>query len=299
MIPYILMIAVPAFFALTGARRLLVALSGVALLYWLMIGFRLHVGMDWNNYLRLYNFHHHSAFATLSHYYDFAYACLNWFAGQIGGGYIFVNAVCALVFCWGLFTLAKHCDEPFLAIVVATPLLVVALAMSGARQSIAQGFIFYLFAKWDQRSTLFKIALVIVAASFHSSAIFILIFVALGSKASNVVRISSAVVMGMLVLAFMAYRPMAFEAYGAKYVFAGAHKQTAPGGIVQVGVVALAGLAYLILMKAFQRIDRHSALYQNLAVASVAALPAVAVSSVGAYRFALYFWPLAMHVWST
>jgi hypothetical protein len=293
------MIAIPAMFALSGTRRVRLVLLAIGVFYWVMIGFRLHVGMDWNNYLILYQFHHRSGFAILNNYYDPSYAFLNWIAGKLGGGYILVNAVCALVFCWGLFSVAARSDEPFLAVVVATPLLVVALAMSGARQSIALGFIYYLFAAWDQRSTLVKIALVVIAATFHSSAIFILIFVALGSNASNVVRVGSAAVMGALILGFMIYRPLAFEAYGARYVFAGAIKQNAPGAIVQVGMVAAAGLIYLILRRSFQQIGRYNSLYQNLAIASLAALPAIAISSVGSYRFALYFWPMAMHVWST
>ena len=54
MFPYVAMLAVPGLFALTGARRAGVMLLLVALLYWLMIGFRFQVGMDWNNYLRIY-----------------------------------------------------------------------------------------------------------------------------------------------------------------------------------------------------------------------------------------------------
>ena len=48
------MLAVPGFFALTGARRAGVLLLMTALLYWLMIGFRFQVGADWNNYIFIY-----------------------------------------------------------------------------------------------------------------------------------------------------------------------------------------------------------------------------------------------------
>lgn len=298
MIPYLIMIAMPGVFALSGARRAGVMFLAVAILYWLMIGFRLHVGMDWNNYLVLYNVQHHEDFAGLFQYYDIGYSLLDWIAGKIGGGYIFVNAVCALVFCWGFFSVARTCREPFLAVVVATPLLVVAFAMSGARQSIALGVIFFLFANWEKRSTLARIIFVVFAALFHSSAIFILIFVALAAKTSNVVRIGSVVAMTALILLFISYRPLAFEEYSARYVIAGVRKQDAPGAIVEVGIVAAAAIVYLLKRKEFGEIAGGGALYQNLAFAALAALAAIPFSSVGAYRFTLYFWPMAMCVWS-
>ena len=47
--PYLAMLAAPSSIALTGARRAGFLLFLVALFYWLMIGFRFQVGMDWNN----------------------------------------------------------------------------------------------------------------------------------------------------------------------------------------------------------------------------------------------------------
>jgi len=41
-----------------------------------------------------------------------------------------------------------------------------------------------------------------------------------------------------------------------------------------------------------------SPLIRNLAWGSLALLPMILISSVGAYRFALYFWPMAMYVFS-
>lgn len=41
-----------------------------------------------------------------------------------------------------------------------------------------------------------------------------------------------------------------------------------------------------------------SLLITNLAWGSLACLPVILISSVGAYRFALYFWPMGMYVYS-
>jgi hypothetical protein len=47
MIPYLAMIGVPGVMALSGARRPAMLLLLIFLFYWLMIGFRFHVGMDY------------------------------------------------------------------------------------------------------------------------------------------------------------------------------------------------------------------------------------------------------------
>ena len=47
MFPYLAMLAVPGLLALTGSRRAPIILFLVALLYWVMVGFRFQVGSEW------------------------------------------------------------------------------------------------------------------------------------------------------------------------------------------------------------------------------------------------------------
>lgn len=46
MFPYLAMLALPGLLALTGSRRAPIILFLVALLYWVMVGFRFQVGSD-------------------------------------------------------------------------------------------------------------------------------------------------------------------------------------------------------------------------------------------------------------
>jgi hypothetical protein len=293
MIPYILMIAVPGALALRGIRQSRVALLLVALLYWLMIGFRFHIGMDWNNYLRIYERTQHLAPSDVFFDREPGFSVLNWIAGSLGG-LIFVNAVGALVFCWGFFNVAKRCREPFIAIAIATPLLVVGFAMSGARQTIALGIIFYLFSTWDNRSALSKIAWILFACLFHFSAIFILVFVALSANTSVVVRFFGIVLVAPIILMIIRFAPSSMDTYTDAY--AGSQQLSAPGAIIQVGAIALPALLYLLIRKRWNAVLGESPLYRDLALASIVFIPVIAVSSVGAYRFALYFWPAAMYI---
>src|SRR5687768_15704380 len=103
MTPYLLMLAVPGLIALTGLRRSGVAWFVVAILYWVMVGFRFQVGMDWNNYLGFYLAASRSSLGEMLFHTEPGFQVLLWMAHNIGGGYLFINAVAGLVFCWGFF----------------------------------------------------------------------------------------------------------------------------------------------------------------------------------------------------
>lgn len=291
------MLAVPSSFALTGARRAGILMLLVALLYWLMIGFRFQVGADWNNYIFIYEMKQAYPLGRLLYDREPGYGALMWLTGRLGWSILFINAVSAFVFCWGLVSVARRCREPWLAIVIATPLLAVAFAMSAVRQAIAGGIIFYLFASWEQRSTFMRIAYVALAMLFHFSAIFVLIFVALASRAHSVVKFSGAAALVIILLVVIKYAPGSMEAYSRLYV-GSEGKMTAPGAIAQVGILSIAGGLYLLNHSRWVEWMGDDLLVRNLAWGSLALLPVILISSVGAYRFALYFWPMAMYVYS-
>src|SRR5437763_8439972 len=157
------MLAVPCSFALTGARRGGILLLLVGLFYWLMIGFRFQVGMDWNNYIFINDYNKSLPLGQLLVNREPGYGLLTWVATKFSPGMIFINAVSGLVFSWGLIAVARRCREPWIAIVVATPLFAVAFAMTAVRQAIADGIICYLFATWQRRGTLSRVGFVALA----------------------------------------------------------------------------------------------------------------------------------------
>jgi hypothetical protein len=261
-----------------------------------MVGFRFQVGMDWNNYLSLYNVATDNSLTEQLLNSEPGYRFLEWAAARSGLGYPLINAVSGLAFCWGLFAVARTLREPLLGIVIATPLLVVAFAMSGTRQALAMGIVYYLFSTWDRRGFLARGGFVLLASMFHASAMFVLIFVALAARVSLPARIATAVGSAVLMLLIIYLSPGLIQNYGELYVVAGGRKLDAPGAIAQVAAVAAPAVAYFLIRDRWLRVNGHNLLYENLAIAAILALPAIFISSVGAYRFALYFWPMAMYV---
>lgn len=292
------MIGVPGLLALRGERRANASWIAVFLLYSIMIGFRFRVGMDWNNYVAIYAGTKDQSPLQLLIQREPAFKLLIWSANQLGAGLILVNVVSAVVFCWGYFSFAKRCCEPFLALIAGTPLLVVAFAMSGTRQAIAMGFIFYLFATWDKRTTISRVLIVLVASLFHFSSIFVLIFVALATNFSLIPRLFGTAVLAAAIGFVIYLAPESMAAYSNTYVPGGRFETNAPGAIFQVGILAMAAVFYILFYKRWLERIGADRLVFNLALATIAAIPLVYVSSVGAYRFALYFWPMGMYVWS-
>ena len=297
MIPYLILIGVPGALALTGARRPAMLLFLVFLFYWVMIGFRFRVGMDWNNYIGIYSWAKKQSVATLITQREPGFHLLYWVAHTSGYGLLLVNLLSAAAFCVGLFAVARRCREPFLAIVVATPLLAVAFAMSATRQALAMGIIFFAYATWEKRSTFARVVFVLIAMLFHFSAVFVLVFVALAAPVSLAARLIGAAALGFVILAIINFAPAAMGAYSDLYV-SGSSKLNAPGAIAQVGVLAAAALAYFACRKQWLAVNGENQLYRYFAIASLVAIPLIYVSSVGAYRFSLYFWPMAMYVWA-
>jgi hypothetical protein len=141
------------------------------------------------------------------------------------------------------------------------------------------------------------VALVFLATLFHFSAVFVLIFVALSAQVPLVAKVVGATAIGLVILLTIYLAPTSVGAYSDLYV-SGPRRLTAPGAIAQVGALAVPALVYFLYRKTWLRVNGDNPLYYNLAIASLVAVPVIAVSSVGAYRFALYFWPMAMYVWA-
>jgi hypothetical protein len=300
MTAYFAMLAVPAFAAMAGMGRARITLLIVAVLYWLMVGFRFKVGMDWTNYIQLYEYRFvlgagSSLLAAITSI-EPGFALLSWIAAKTGGDIYFINAVSALIFCWGFFAFARRCPEPFLAVVAATPLVVIAMAMNLTRQSAAVGIIAFLFATWERRGTVARMAFVLVAATFHFSALFVMVFVALAAKTTAFARYAAAALILAMIVVITMLAPGAWEAYSRLYI---SGRVQATGAIFHVAVLAFGGMLYLLLESRRIASEKERLLYRNLAIAALASVGVAFISSVAAYRFSLYLWPVAMHAFGS
>lgn len=294
MLAYLLMLAAPGVPAIVAIRRGGLLLAIIAILYWFMIGWRFQIGADWNSYVGIVSRARFQDLLTVATRTEPAFYLTIWIGHQLGAGVIFVNAVSALVFCWGLFKFSQRCPEPFLALVYAMPSVAVVVAMSGTRQAMALGIIFYLFASWDRRGTTGRVFLLLIATMFHFSALFNAVFIALASNLGRTTRVIGVILISSVMAGIVYFFPTRFDFYSSTYI--GEEAATAPGALAHIAILAVPAVFFLITKRQWTRAFGETKLITNLALASLAMVPAALVSSIAAYRFSLYFWPGAMFV---
>jgi hypothetical protein len=171
-----------------------------ALLIAAMIGFRYEVGGDWNTYKEIYSEISYFKLMEAIAYGDPGYSLLNWMAVQFGAGIWFVNLACGLIFTWGLVRFARRQTNPWLAVLVGIPYLVIVVAMGYTRQGVAIGLLLAGLSVLDRSSFVRFGFYILLAATFHKSAIVVLPLVALASSRNRLVTAGL-----MLVLAIMLY----------------------------------------------------------------------------------------------
>lgn len=296
MFPYLVLLGSSIGPALGGVRRPRISMIIVMALLWLMVGLRFQVGSDWNSYVHMYNLREGKDVWSLLNDQEIGFRLLIFVASATGGGVVLINIVSAAIFSFGLFKFVMRCLEPFLALAIATPYLVIVVAMSATRQAIAIGLVLYLFATWEQRQTLSRILFILFSSLFHFSSIFLLVFVALGSRISPLARVLSGGLILLVTLPLIVITSSRIDVYGQRYL--GGAEVTPEGALVHVALVAIPAVAYLMVRHRWRTRMGTSALLDNVAYAAAALLPATFIAPVPADRMSLYFWPIAMYVGS-
>ena len=99
-------------------------------------GFRDHVGCDWGGYLVIFNAAHYQEEnpGTESAFWQ-ANKLLDYFELN----YAYINVIASGLFFLGLHMVAKRQPDRFGVLILAFPILIINLAMSGIRQAIALG----------------------------------------------------------------------------------------------------------------------------------------------------------------
>lgn len=176
--PYWLMfliLAIPAIQSNTRvSQRATFAWIAVGILMVFFIGYRHEVGGDWSNYIRHFRFKYNVSFADVILKSDPGYAYLNWLMKKWNLGIYAVNFICGIVFTTGLFAFARRQPNPWLALVIAFPYVVIVLGMGYTRQGVALGFIFFALNALQVNQFKRFILYITLATLFHKTALLLL-----------------------------------------------------------------------------------------------------------------------------
>jgi hypothetical protein len=259
----------------------------------LMIGLRYRVGVDWTNYVRIYQELWWQDFDEMFARGDPLFYIPMWQFAKAEFQIWAFFLLCAVVFTAGLFAFAKRQPNPWLAVLVAVPFLIIAVAMSGVRQATAIGFFFFALVALADRSAARFLGWMLCAGACHGSAILMAPLAGLSFTRN---RIQSAFL--MLLMAVVAYFTLRtpFENYSQDYLQG---TLESAGAVYRLGMNAIPAVLFLIYMKKFRLAEPERVFWRNMSLLALVSLPLLSfISSTALDRIGLYIFPLQLFVLS-
>jgi hypothetical protein len=255
----------------------------------LFAGFRYEVGCDWSGYLNIFELtRHESGKSEIAFWY--ANKLLHYFDLE----YPYINVLAALVFFLGLHALAKRQPDPLSVLILAFPILILELAMSGIRQAIAVGFLCFAYNAFVDGRLLRFLLFVFVATSFHSSAMFFLLLAPFVHGELSSQRMALGGLLASPNLYFF-LTSATFETYSQRYIGTASEAAGAP---FRSAMLALTGAAFLWFLDREWKAESICD-YKLTKISSylmIATFPLSLFSSVSGDRIGFYLYPVELVV---
>ena len=295
--PFWLMFLVPAFGVLVP-RRLPAAPASVmwwvvGLLFALLIGLRHEVGGDWFNYLPHFQRAAQMSFAEAAAMGDPGHYVLNRLVAGLGGSIYTVNLIYAVVLMIGTVIFCRRQPNPWLALLVAVPYMLIVVGMGYTRQSVALGLaLIGLVALGEHRIRTFVICIAL-GALFHKSAVLLLPIAALASSRNRL--LTGTIVLLSTGLMYYLLLAESAEAMWSNYVEA---DMQSSGGAIRVVMNAVPAVLLVVFRKRLVPEPGERKLWLWIAAFALLCVPLVGIASTAVDRVALYLIPLQLYVFA-
>ena len=202
MVTYWLMFLLPAMVALMTETQRTRAVAGggsetpvgawiaVGIVLTLLIGFRYEVGGDWFNYFRNLDDVAGAMLDEVMLMSDPGYQFLSWLSLEMDWDIFGVNLMAGAIFAIGLVVFCRSLPRPWLALAVAVPYLVIVVAMGYTRQGVALGLAMLGLVALGKKGTGWFVFWVLLAATFHKTAVLLLPLAALAAAHNRFVAVA-------------------------------------------------------------------------------------------------------------
>ncbi len=260
-----------------------------------MVGLRYRVGGDWFTYEDMYRDIAVQPLAEALRYTEPAYAFLNWVSAKADGEIYVANLACAIVFLLGLSSLARKQPNPWLAMMISIPYLVIVVGMGYTRQAAAIGAICWAIST-ARHDRIWKIvAKVAFGALFHKTAIlFLPVLLAPAAKRNLLIGIVGAITFAVLTVIALGGSS---DRLVASYVNS---DYQSSGATIRIGMNVLAAAIFLYFRNKFAIPPSERTIWTiiaGLAILSIFGL-IFSSSSVGVDRLSLFLIPLQVFVYA-
>ena len=270
-------------------------------IYWIfltfVIGFRHEVGGDWFHYLNdniVYNSMLGMEFLkifTLSHLpHDIGFLFVHWFSQNLFNGIYTTNLVCAAIFTSGLLRLCRATPAPWLALVIATPFLIIVVSMGYTRQSAALGFIMWgLVDLMNGKKSKYYLS-IIAAVLLHKAALIMILFgVFSKTRISNKITKKDYFIISLIIVFVSAIYPTIEHMV---YYYITNTQMNSSGALIRVSMSATAAIVFFIFKKRWGIAYKDSNLWNLFSIFVLLLLPLVFVVSTAVDRIAIYLLPM-------
>ena len=296
--PYFAFISIPAALGLSGQRRAsLLQQLFILALYVVFMGWRYQVGSDWWGYQILHRR------AAAQEYWDLLFKLepasniLFKLSYDWSGTMVLSNAVAAAILPGGIMTFARRTNEPWLALVSATPYLVIAFGMSGIRQAMAAGILLYVLSNEDKWTIGVQAIWVAIAALFHASGVVGLGFVLIGWRAQPAIKFSliGVILIVAVYLALNGGDEGVLDTYSGRYV--GERSVASIGSLFHISFILIpAAMGWWFRRQVLPAVPFPALLYGGfLATGLVVAMQFVASPRASRLTVYLYFVPMMVY----
>ncbi len=261
----------------------------------IMVGFRYQVGGDWVNYFHFLYDVNGKSFVEVMQMTDPSYMLANWLSVQFDFSTIGVNVLCSILFSIGLIEFCRNLPRPWLGLTVAVPYTVIVVGMGYTRQGVAIGLAMLGFLALKRNSTFLFVFWVVIAATFHKTAVLLLPIAVLSNTKS---RFQTAI--WIAVTFAVAYTLLLQESVdGLVQNYAQAQYQS-EGALVRLLMNAFPAIILLWNSRKFNFSNSELSLWWWMAIISLVLLVAVSISpsSTAVDRIALYMLPLQLVVFA-
>jgi hypothetical protein len=269
---------------------------GWLFLLFLFVGFRYQVGCDWSGYNNIYRAAYFIKLdEAILEKKEFSFWFLNKLLHELELEYPYINVIASALFFAGLNAWSKRQPDPLAVLILAFPVLILNLAMSGIRQAIATGVLCFAYNAFIEKRLVQYIFLVLAAATFHTSAA---LFLVLTPLVRGEFTRSRALLGTLLALpgAYYMVTSESFAYYTNRYI--GERASEAAGGAYRASLLAITGVAFIVFLdtrwKALFARDYKFAKITSYML--VAALPISLYSSVIGDRFGYYLNPAQLMI---
>jgi len=298
MFSYAFLYILSSVFAISIANRKVIRSSTIVwsftgILLTIFIGWRHHVGGDWNNYLRRFQQIADFSFSETIAKSDPGYQFIVYVMNDWGFSIYAVNFLSAILFVTGLIAFLRKELNPWLGLTVAIPYLIIVVSMGYTRQGVAVGLVMWGLASLERKKFVKFLIFIALATSFHKSAVLMIAFGMFTQGKGKLFKVVAVVAAGVGI--WLSFVEESSSALWKNYV---EEEMKSQGALIRVVLNFIPALLLLAFRKKWKAYFNDYTLWVMVALASIVSVFAVQFASTAVDRMALYFIPIQIVVYA-